>query len=115
MAKKPPATKRKRTERRAAERVGVKLARAGIELASLEAGGSAARPIDVTSASIVEPHAAGLACVACGSSSRVEEHAAINAADSEGVARSLRVARVRCSRCGFAREIYFRIAPPLAN
>ncbi|HVH44284.1 MAG TPA: hypothetical protein VM925_18155 [Labilithrix sp.] len=115
MAKKRAAAKRKRTERREAERAGVKLAEARLELASLEAGGSAARPIEVISASVVEPHAAALECAACGGSTRVEEHSAATIADGAGTPRPLRVARVRCTRCAVVRDIYFRIATKLAN
>lgn len=115
MAKKRAAAKRDRTIRREVEREGVKLAQARLELAMLEAGGSAARPIEVTSASIIEPHAAGIECAACGGSCRVEDHSAATLPDSNGTPRSLRVVRVRCVRCGIAREIFFRIAAPLAN
>lgn len=115
MAKKHASAKRPRTERREAEREGVKLAKARLKLASLEAGGSPERPIEVTSASIVEPHAAGLACAACGGSTRVEEHAAVSIADANGSSRALRIARVRCTRCGTSRDIYFRLGTVLAN
>lgn len=115
MAKRRP---RARTERRAAERAHAKLAEARLKLAALEPGGSPERPIEVTSASVVEVHAAGLPCAACGARTRVEEHA-VAAAPSEregaGASRTLRVARVRCSRCGLARDVYFRIGTPLAN
>jgi hypothetical protein len=115
MAKKRPAAKRARSVRRETERAGVKLAEARLELAALEPGGSADRPIEVSSASIVEPHAAGLSCAACGGSTRVGEHSAKNIPDASGAPRSLRVVHVRCTRCGVARDIYFRIAAPLAN
>jgi hypothetical protein len=106
MAKKPA---RARTDRRTAERAAVKLAEARLKLAALEAGGSPDRPIEVTSASVVEPHAASLPCVACGQNTRVEEHVAIT------TPRPLRVARVRCARCGTRRDIYFRLGSPLAS
>ncbi len=116
MSKKRAARpKSKRTERREAERDAVKLAEARIRLASLEAGGSPERPIEVTSASIVEPHAASLGCAACGGTTRLEEHAAVTLPDSSGVPRSLRVARTRCTRCGVQRQIYFRLGTTLAN
>ncbi|MCW5836665.1 MAG: hypothetical protein KIS78_29990 [Labilithrix sp.] len=115
MSKKRAAAKRARTERREAERAGVKLAEARLRLASLEAGGSPERPIEVTSASIVEPHAAGLGCAACGGSARVEEHAAVTVPDASGGGRALRVVRVRCARCGVARDVYFRLGTTLAN
>ena len=115
MSKKKAASKRGRTERREAERGAVKLAEARLKLAALEAGGSPERPIEVTSASIVEPHAAGLGCAACGGSTRVEEHSAITVTDASGAPRALRVARVRCTRCGVQRDIYFRLEKMLAN
>lgn len=115
MAKKRAAAKRSRTERREVERSAVKLAEARLQLASLEVGGSAARPIAVVSASLVEPQAASFGCAACGQPVRVEEHTAVTIPDPAGTPRSLRIARVRCTRCGVTRDIYFRISPPLAN
>lgn len=110
-----PRAKSARSERREAERAGLKLAEARLKLASLEVGGSPDRPIEVESASIVEPHAAGLACAACLDRTRVEEHSAETLPDKNGVPRSLRVVRVRCSRCGVARDVYFRLRTVLAN
>lgn len=115
MSKKRPPAKRNRTVRREVERAGVKLAQARLELAMLEPGGSAERPIEVSSASVVEPHATSLECPACGGPSRLEEHSAVTLPDKAGVPRSLRVAQVRCSRCSVVRRIYFRIAIALAN
>jgi len=93
----------------------VKLAEARLKLASLEAGGSPERPIDLTSASVVEPHATGLGCAVCGGSTRVEDHSAVSVTDASGTARSLRVVRVRCTRCGVERDIYMRLTPRLSN
>ena len=101
------ASKRARTERRDAARASVKLAEARLKLARLERGGSAERPIEVTSASVIEVHAVGLPCAACGASGvRVEEHIA-----SEG----LRVVKLLCPRCSVRRDLYFRIQPVLAS
>lgn len=108
MAKKSP---RARTERRAAERASVKLAEARVKLARLEPGGSPERPIEVPSASVVEVHAAGLPCAACGGRPRVEEHAVATPPS----ARALRVVRVRCPTCGFARDVFFRLGTTLAS
>jgi hypothetical protein len=103
--------KRARTERRKMERDGVKLARARMKLASLEPGGAAERPIDVTSASVVEVHASSLPCAACGASGvRVEEHVAVTVDQ-----RALRIARTICPRCGARRDVYFRIAKALPS
>lgn len=115
MSKKKAAAKRSRTERREADRSAVKLAEARLKLAALESGGSPERPIDVSSASIVEPHAAGLECAACGGPTRVLEHSAVTIPDASGSPRALRVVHVRCTRCGVERNIYFRLGTLLAN
>ena len=101
-------TKRSRTERREAERKAVKLAKARVKLATLEAGGGPDRPIEVSSASVVEPHAEGLPCAACGEAVRVEEHVA-------DTRTGLRVARVRCKLCGARRDVYFRLGTTLPS
>ncbi len=99
--------KRARAERREAERRAEKLARSRLKLSALEPGGAPDRPIDVSSASVIEPHATSLPCPACGASGvRLEEHAA---------EQGLRVARVRCARCGTARAIWFRIGTTLPS
>jgi hypothetical protein len=97
--------KRARTERREAERAAVKLAEARIKLAKLEPGGSEAKPIEVTSASVIEVHAMSLPCVSCGQSStvRIDEHTAPT--HSPG----LRITKLYCSRCGYRRDLFFRI------
>ncbi|HVM70067.1 MAG TPA: hypothetical protein VM204_09580 [Gaiellaceae bacterium] len=115
MTKKRAPSKRARTERREAERAGVKLAESRLKLALLEPGGSPDRPIEVTSASVVEPHATGLGCAACGGATRIEEHSAVTLADRTGAPRSLRVARVRCARCGVTRDVYFRLQASTVN
>lgn len=99
-------SRRARTERREAERDARKLARARMKLAALEPGGAPDRPIDVTSASVIEVHAKSTPCAACGHDGvRVEEHEA-----KEG----LRVVRVLCPRCGTRRDVFYRIASPLS-
>ena len=57
--------------RRAAARAREKLADASEKLAKLEPGGSPANPLELESASLVEPHARGTRCVRCGSEVRV--------------------------------------------
>ena len=113
MSKKKPAQASARALRRERDRAVVKLAEARIKLSRMEAGGATDRPIEVTSASVIEPHALSLGCAACGetSSTRVEEHAAITTPDG----KPLRVARMRCSRCGVRHEIWFRIGSPLPS
>lgn len=107
--------KRARTERRERARAAVKLAQARLKLASLEAGGAPDRPIEVTSASTVEVHAASMPCGACGELGvRVEEHVAATFTSDEGE-RRLRVAKVVCPRCGVRRDVFFRIGTPLPS
>jgi hypothetical protein len=101
-----------RADRRQAARDAAKLARSRLKLAALEPGGGPDRPLEVPSASIVEPHASSLPCASCGELGvRVEEHVAITTGD----ARRLRVAHVRCPRCGTARSIYFRLGTALPS
>ncbi len=99
-----------RAERRSAQRAADKLARDRERLAYLEPGGDRARPIEVESASQVEPHALALPCLSCDGPYRLEEHAAV-AIDGH----RLRVARLACPRCGARREVWFRLAPPLPS
>jgi hypothetical protein len=108
-------TKRARTERRERERAAVKLAETRRKLAALEAGGAPSRPIEVTSASTVEIHATSMPCVGCeATGTQLEEHAAVTVT-VDGEPRPLRVARVRCPRCGVKRELYFRIGTTLLS
>jgi len=101
--------KRARTERREAERDAAKLARARMKLAALEVGGGPDRPIEVDSASIIEPHASSMPCAACGAQGlRVEEHTA-------DLPRRLRIVHVMCQRCGTRREVFFRIGTMLPS
>lgn len=99
--KRPPS---ERAARRAAARADAKLSRARERLAAYEPGGSAERAIVVESASQIEPHAASIGCIHCGTSYRVDDHTA----ETIGGA-SLRVVRARCPFCGSARTLYFRI------
>lgn len=109
--------KRSRTERREADREAAKLARARVKLASLEPGGAPDRPLEVTSASIIEPHASSMACASCGAPNvRVEEHVALTLpAEGGEPARRLRVVSVICPRCGARRQVYFRIGTVLPS
>ncbi len=109
--------KRLRTERREVARDAAKMARARMKLVALEPGGASDRPIEVTSASIIEPHASSMTCPACASQGqRVEEHLAqtIEASGSEP-ARRLRVVHLICPRCSTRREVYFRIGTVLPS
>lgn len=99
-----------RAQRRQDERAAEKLADARERLALLEAGGVAARPLQVTSASQVEPHALALPCLRCDGAQRLDEHAAVTVNGER-----LRVARTTCARCGTPRETWYRIAPDLPS
>jgi hypothetical protein len=88
----------------------VKLTRDRERLAGLEAGGGPSRPVEVESASQVEPHALAVACLRCGGANRLEEHGAVT---EQG--QRLRVARLSCAQCGARRAMWFRIAPRALN
>ncbi len=108
MAKKRPA--RTRTERRTRARQLEKLAAQRERLLALEPGGTPERPIEISSASLVEPRAAGMRCPRCDEPFRVEAH---NAPSSEGM--RLREAVVRCGTCGTQRSLWFRLTGPVLN
>jgi uncharacterized C2H2 Zn-finger protein len=108
MAKKRP--ERARTLRRNQTRQLEKLAAQRDRLFALEPGGAPERPIDVSSASLVEPRAAGMHCPRCDEPFKLEAH---NAPSSEGM--RLREAVVRCPRCGQQRSIWFRLTGPALN
>jgi hypothetical protein len=94
-----------RAERRALARSAQKIGRGREKLASLEEGGSPERPIDVESASQIEPHALAMACLRCEGPNRLDEHAA-ETVDGQ----RLRVVRMACARCATRRAVWFRIA-----
>jgi DNA-directed RNA polymerase subunit RPC12/RpoP len=102
--------KRPRAARRALERATQKEMQLRERLAGLELGGSPSRPIEISSASLVEVTAEGTACPRCGGRMRVEEHLAQTLG---GV--PLRIAWVRCSTCGHKRAIHFRIVVALPS
>jgi hypothetical protein len=109
MAKKKPQISA-RAARNAAERAREKLADVGTKLARLEAGGSPENPIELTSASLVEPTATGIPCARCGGHLRVDDHAAEKLSGS-----LLRVVRAHCYECGSPRVLYMRILSALPN
>jgi hypothetical protein len=98
---------RKRTEKRAAARNAVKLAKDRVRLAALEDGGSPDRPIWVSSASLVEPAALALGCSACGGPVRLLEHEA-----KAFGAQLLRVVHASCIDCGHRRSVYVGLRDP---
>jgi len=82
------------------------LARARAQLFELEPGGAPERPLDVTTAAVIEPKAESLPCPRCNGHFEVKEHEA-----HLGPAR-LRELKVACRFCGDRRSLWFRINPP---
>ncbi len=110
-AKKSGGNPRARTVRRAEDRALGKLGDAREKLAGLEAGGRPERPIEVTSASVIEGQARSLGCArGCDGESRIEEHRA-ESVDGE----RLRVVTTSCPRCGHRRTNYFKIRETAPN
>ena len=73
-------------------------------------GGSAQRPIDVASASVVEGKARATPCIQCGGDLELRGDRATSTA--RGVLREIALV---CRRCHAPRTLWFRIAPPVAN
>ncbi len=67
-------------------------------------GGDPLRAIVVESPAVIEGHAERWPCPVCASEVRCVQHRAEQIAD-----RRLRVARVRCPRCGFERDLFFAL------
>jgi hypothetical protein len=84
-----------------------KLVRARAKLMDLEPGGAPERPIDVTTAALVEPKARSISCPRCNEPFSVEAHEAHS--DDH---RRLREVALRCRICGMTRSSWFRIVPP---
>jgi hypothetical protein len=76
-------------------------------LATLEPGGSPRRPIDVSSAAVIEPRATTTPCPLCGGFYRVHEHTR--------PVPSLRRVDVGCRHCSTTRTLWFRIVPDEPN
>lgn len=100
-------TPRPRTTRRELQRASDKVGEDREKLFVLEPGGRADRPIEVETATLVEPRAEAMSCPRCGVAFRVTEHTAQTV---DGV--RLREAVVYCSRCGRHRSLWFRIVGP---
>lgn len=96
--------------RRAAARARQKIGDASEKLARLEPGGTPENPIEVESASLVEPQAKGLPCPRCGGEARLVDH---EAQTFHG--QLLRVVSTRCYQCGAPRTLYVKIVPALVN
>lgn len=85
------------------ERAARGLVRDKERLFLLEAGGSAERPIDVASSSVIDVKWRAMPCPQCGGSLRLVDEKA-----DDGARRS---ARLKCAACGAPRTVYFRIVP----
>jgi hypothetical protein len=107
MAKSKPVGRAKRREQ---NRAALKLARARQRLFQLQAGGSPERPIEVESASLVEPRATAVRCPTCSGNVALEAHEAITV---EG--KRLRRAELRCRHCATSATLYFRLVQPALN
>jgi hypothetical protein len=107
---KPKRTERLRTVQRKLERLKERLVDARHKLATIEQGGASDYPIEVESASLVEPRSESLACSRCEGHMSCTEHSA-EQVDGE----ILRVARLICRACGDRRDVYFRVSPVLLN
>lgn len=103
-------TKRRRAERREADRAAQKDARDLERLAALAPGGSPERAIEITSPAEVEVRARATPCPICQGELRVEEHTAETLSGLR-----LRVARVRCAVCRAPRSLYYRLASAMLN
>ncbi len=103
-------SRKSRPERRLLARQTAKDLRDRQRLALLEPGGTPARPIEVVTASLVEPKARAQPCIACGANVRVDDHTATTI---DG--HPLRLAHIACLTCGLTRVVYFAIHPDLAN
>lgn len=73
-------------------------------------GGDPTQPIAVPSPAVIDNHAERWPCPVCASSVRCEHHRVEHLA-----ARRLRVARVRCPRCAFERDVYFELEADAPN
>lgn len=120
MSKKSPAPKSARTLARSLSRAEDKAAEARQKLWFLEAGGSAARPVEVRSAAIIESRATSAPCPRCGGELRVKDHEA-KVLDSEGRETTtergtpLRLLTLACFQCGARQRSYFRVVAALPS
>jgi len=72
--------------------------------AHLLPGGAAENPIDIETPALVEPTATAENCLRCGGDLHLLEHSAERRGDDR-----LRVADMKCPRCGTGRRLYFRL------
>lgn len=81
--------------------------RAQSRLLDLEPGGSPARPLDVSTAAVIEPKARAIRCPRCDEPFTLEAHEV-----SHARGEPLREAKLVCRRCGLGRSAWFRITQP---
>jgi len=101
---------RPRKKRREQERALRKLVRRTEGLAGELPGGSAQRPIDVASASVVEGKARATPCIQCGGDLELRGDRATST--GRGVLREIALV---CRLCHAPRTLWFRITPPAVN
>ena len=77
------------------------------KLAALVAGGSAERPIEVSSSSVIEGRVRAMPCVQCGGEYDVKDH--------RSAGQGTRAVDARCRICGVARTLWFRIVSDEPN
>ena len=109
MAKRPPK-RSERTIRREQARALTRLQSDREKLFALEPGGNVERPLDATSAAVIESHATSVPCPLCGATQEVVEHIALV---HHGV--RLRETKLRCRQCGSERSLWFKIVGPSLN
>ncbi|MDB4974413.1 MAG: hypothetical protein JWN48_2754 [Myxococcaceae bacterium] len=92
------------------ERKQEKLYDARKKLAAVDLGGSPERPLDVSSASVVETRAESEPCLRCGEPVRSVEHTTV-----QGPNGLLRVIKLGCRSCGSERTMFVRIVTSYLN
>jgi hypothetical protein len=95
-----------RSKKRELERELRKQVRLTEEVAGELPGGSAERPIDVGSASVVEGKVRATPCIQCGGDLEVRGDRATST--PRGILREIAVA---CRRCHVPRTLWFRVSP----
>jgi hypothetical protein len=96
-----------RTARREKERAARQLVRDREKLASLVAGGSADRPIEVVSSAVIETRVRSMPCPQCESQLDVVDH--------RSAGQGMRAVDVKCRICGVPRTLWFRIVSDEPN
>jgi predicted RNA-binding Zn-ribbon protein involved in translation (DUF1610 family) len=79
-------------------------------LFGLSPGGAPERPLDASSAAVIEAHAVSVPCPQCGAVHEVVEHTAL----VHNKVR-LREVKLRCRQCGSQRSLWFKIVGPSLN